>query len=94
MLREVLAKRGHNPDLVQLLPGFGDTGEFLVKSPGVAKILFIGSPATGKKVMAAAVENLTPVILELGGKDPLIVYDDVSLEWALAVVLRYNTLHS
>jgi len=74
--------------LVQLLPGFGDTGEALVKNPGVAKILFIGSPATGKKVMAAAVENLTPVILELGGKDPMIVYDDVSLDWALAVVMR------
>jgi acyl-CoA reductase-like NAD-dependent aldehyde dehydrogenase len=47
MIREVLAKRGHNPDLVQLLPGFGDTGEALVKSKGIAKILFIGSPATG-----------------------------------------------
>ena len=39
--------------------------------------------------MAAAVDNLTPVILELGGKDPMIVFDDVSLEWALAVVMRF-----
>ena len=88
MIREVLAKRGHNPDLVQLLPGFGDTGEALVKSKGVAKILFIGSPATGKRVMQAAVENLTPVILELGGKDPIILFDDVPLDWALAIVMR------
>lgn len=42
--------------------------------------------------MAAAVENLTPVILELGGKDPMIVYDDVGLDWALAVVMRYVSL--
>eukprot|EP00026_Physarum_polycephalum_P005380 Phypoly_transcript_05414.p1 GENE.Phypoly_transcript_05414~~Phypoly_transcript_05414.p1 ORF type:complete len:616 (+),score=129.68 Phypoly_transcript_05414:74-1849(+) len=88
LIREVLAKRGHNPDLVQLLPGFGDTGEALVKSKGVAKILFIGSPATGKRVMAAAVENLTPVILELGGKDPIILFDDVPLDWALSIVMR------
>lgn len=47
MIRTVLAKRGHNPDLIQLLPGLGDTGDALVRSPGVAKVLFIGSPATG-----------------------------------------------
>eukprot|EP01133_Synstelium_polycarpum_P008658 gene8658-10160_t len=87
LLREVLAKRGHNPDLIQLLPGMGETGEALVRS-GVDKVLFIGSPATGKRVMKAASDNLTPVILELGGKDPMVVYDDVDIDWALAVVQR------
>lgn len=88
LLRGVLARRGHNPNLVQLLPGFGDTGDALVRSSGVSKVLFIGSPATGKKVMRAAADNLTPVILELGGKDPMVVFDDVSFDWALAVVMR------
>jgi acyl-CoA reductase-like NAD-dependent aldehyde dehydrogenase len=38
--------------------------------------------------MQAAVENLTPVILELGGKDPIILFDDIPLDWALAIVMR------
>jgi hypothetical protein len=67
-LNAVLARRGYNPELVQLLPGFGDTGAALCRSPNIAKILFIGSPATGKRVMEAASSCLTPVVLELGGK--------------------------
>ncbi|EGG13961.1 aldehyde dehydrogenase [Cavenderia fasciculata] len=87
LVREVLARRGHNPNLIQLLPGMGETGEALVRS-GVDKVLFIGSPGTGKRVMKAASDNLTPVILELGGKDPMIVYDDIDMDWALAIVQR------
>eukprot|EP01132_Coremiostelium_polycephalum_P008006 gene8006-9851_t len=87
LLRETLSKRGHNPDLIQILPGKGETGEALVRS-GVDKVLFIGSPGTGKRVMKAASDSLTPVILELGGKDPMVVFDDVDLDWALAIVQR------
>lgn len=46
---------------------YGDTGAALVKGK-IDLAFFIGSPQTGKKVMAAAVDNLTPVVLELGGK--------------------------
>lgn len=81
MFRQVLANRGHNPDLVQVIGGYanqmvwpcfhfnryGDTGAALVKGK-IDLAFFIGSPQTGKKVMAAAVDNLTPVVLELGGK--------------------------
>jgi len=87
LFREVLAARGHNPDLVTLLVGEGETGAALVKS-GVDKILFIGSPAVGKRVMEGASANLTPVILELGGKDPFIVLEDADLEHATEVALR------
>ncbi|KAF2078440.1 hypothetical protein CYY_000307 [Polysphondylium violaceum] len=87
LVRQVLSKRGHNPNLIQILPGMGETGEALVRS-GVDKILFIGSPGTGKRVMKAASDNLTPVILELGGKDPMIIFDDVNLDWALAIAQR------
>src|SRR5262249_1455453 len=58
------------PDLLQVVTGASATGAALAKSP-VDKIAFTGSPATGRRVMTAAAERLTPVLLELGGKDPM-----------------------
>ncbi|MBT8494043.1 MAG: aldehyde dehydrogenase family protein [Deltaproteobacteria bacterium] len=69
------------PDIVIVTTGGGETGAALAKA-GVDKISFTGSTATGKKVMKAAAENLTPVVLELGGKDPMIVTDDADVEAA------------
>jgi succinate-semialdehyde dehydrogenase/glutarate-semialdehyde dehydrogenase len=54
----------------------------LVEDPRVSKIVFTGSVATGKKVMAAAAKNLTPVVLELGGKDAAVVCRDADLDRA------------
>jgi len=54
----------------------------LVEDPRVGKIVFTGSVVTGRKVMAAAARNLTPMVLELGGKDPAIVCRDADLERA------------
>jgi len=54
----------------------------LVEDPRVNKIVFTGSVATGKKVMAAAARNLTPVVLELGGKDAAVVCHDADLDRA------------
>jgi succinate-semialdehyde dehydrogenase/glutarate-semialdehyde dehydrogenase len=51
----------------------------LVEDPRVGKVVFTGSTATGRKVMAAAAKNLTPVVLELGGKDPAVVCRDADL---------------
>jgi acyl-CoA reductase-like NAD-dependent aldehyde dehydrogenase len=68
--------------VLQLVTGFGDTGAALVRSPGVDKIAFTGSTATGKKIMAAAAENLTPVLIECGGKDALIVDADADVDAA------------
>ena len=68
-------------DLVQVVTGGGATGEALVRS-GVDKIVFTGSVRTGKRVMAAAADSLTPVLLELGGKDPMIVCADADIERA------------
>lgn len=68
-------------DLVQVVTGGGATGEALVRS-GVDKVVFTGSVATGKRVMAAAADSLTPVLLELGGKDPMIVCEDADVERA------------
>lgn len=69
------------PDLLQVVTGAGATGAALAKS-AVDKVAFTGSAATGKRVMMAAAERLTPVLLELGGKDPMIVDTDADLEKA------------
>jgi acyl-CoA reductase-like NAD-dependent aldehyde dehydrogenase len=69
------------PDLLQVVTGAGSTGAALAKS-GVDKIAFTGSAATGKRVMMAAAERLTPVLLELGGKDAMIIDSDADLEKA------------
>ncbi|HEY4182231.1 MAG TPA: aldehyde dehydrogenase family protein [Kofleriaceae bacterium] len=66
------------PDLLQVVTGAGATGAALAKA-AVDKIAFTGSAATGKRVMMAASERLTPVLLELGGKDPMIVADDADI---------------
>ncbi|HEY8378213.1 MAG TPA: aldehyde dehydrogenase family protein [Nannocystis sp.] len=79
---EALRAEGHSPDLVQLITGYGETGAALVTS-GVDKIVFTGSLANGKRVAAAAAETMTPVILELGGKDPMIVCDDADIHQAV-----------
>ncbi|MFI5907036.1 aldehyde dehydrogenase family protein [Dactylosporangium sp. NPDC051541] len=67
--------------VLQVVHGLGDAGAALCRS-GVDKIAFTGSTATGKKVMAAAAESLTPVLLECGGKDAMVVAADADLDGA------------
>ncbi len=69
------------PGLVTVVQGGPAVGEALVRSD-VDKIAFTGSARTGRRVMAAAAERLTPVLLELGGKDPMIVRADADLDRA------------
>ena len=78
---ELFGDAGAHPGIVEVVTGGGATGSALVRS-GVDKVVFTGSVATGKKVMAAAAESLTPVLLELGGKDPAIVCADADLDRA------------
>ncbi|MFN7951440.1 MAG: aldehyde dehydrogenase family protein [bacterium] len=78
---EALAAAGQSRDLVRIVTGYGQTGAALVGS-GVDKIVFTGSVGNGRRVLAESAKTLTPVILELGGKDPLIVCDDADLEQA------------
>ena len=65
-------------DVFQVVTGFGDTGAALCRVP-VDKLAFTGSAATGRKVMAACAETLTPVLMELGGKDAMIVDEDADV---------------
>jgi acyl-CoA reductase-like NAD-dependent aldehyde dehydrogenase len=65
--------------LLAIVTGDGSTGAALVDA-GVNKVMFTGSVKTGKRVAEAAAKHLTPVVLELGGKDPMIVLEDANLE--------------
>jgi acyl-CoA reductase-like NAD-dependent aldehyde dehydrogenase len=79
----MLAHRAGLPDGVLNVVALDDAlAPGLVRDPRVGKIVFTGSVATGRKVMAAAAENLTPVLLELGGKDATIVCRDADLDRA------------
>lgn len=69
-----------------VVTGLGDTGAALCRS-GVDKVAFTGSTATGKRVMAACAETLTPVVIEAGGKDAVIVDHDADVEAAADAVL-------
>ncbi len=80
--QQALRKHGHDPKLVQVVTGYGDAGAALVRG-GVDKVFFTGSPGNGVKVMAGAADTLTPVVLELGGKDPMIILDDADLDRAV-----------
>ncbi|MFE3254814.1 aldehyde dehydrogenase family protein [Nocardia sp. NPDC059091] len=73
--------------------GYGATGAALVKS-GVDKLAFTGSTATGKKIMASAAETLTPVLLECGGKDAVIVAADADVKAAADAVAWGATANS
>jgi acyl-CoA reductase-like NAD-dependent aldehyde dehydrogenase len=81
-LADSLAEIVEGQPLFQVVTGFGETGAALCRAPGIGKIAFTGSTATGKRVMATCAETLTPVIIECGGKDPLIVDADADLEAA------------
>ncbi|KAL4736180.1 Aldehyde/histidinol dehydrogenase [Aspergillus similis] len=68
------------PGVVQALSGGEDLGPMITDHPGIDKISFTGSSATGKKVMASAAKTLKRVTLELGGNDAAIVCDDVDID--------------
>lgn len=80
-LRDIFKRAGLPTGLLNILTGDGLTGAALVDAR-VDKIMFTGSVATGKRVAEAAAKYLTPVVLELGGKDPMIVLKDASLATA------------
>ena len=80
-LQSLLRAAGVPDDVFQVLPGEGAAGAALVKSE-IDKLVFTGSVTTGRRIAQVAAERLLPVVLELGGKDPMIVLDDVDLDVA------------
>ena len=78
LVEDIVRDAGLPEGLVQVIIGDGETGEALVRG-GVDKVFFTGGSKTGRAVLAAAADNLTPVVMELGGKDPAIVLEDADL---------------
>jgi acyl-CoA reductase-like NAD-dependent aldehyde dehydrogenase len=79
---ELCLEAGVPPGVVNVVTGSADAGAALVDDPRVSKISFTGGGATARRIMEAAARNLTPVVLELGGKDAAIVCRDADLEFA------------
>ncbi|MEZ0367450.1 MAG: aldehyde dehydrogenase family protein [Candidatus Sericytochromatia bacterium] len=79
LIEELLEAAGFPADALQLVYGGKATGQGLVEARPEL-VFFTGSVSTGKRIMATAAQNLTPVVLELGGKDPMIVFEDANLE--------------
>jgi acyl-CoA reductase-like NAD-dependent aldehyde dehydrogenase len=80
-LASLLHAAGVPEDLFQVVVGEGPVGAALLRS-AIDKLVFTGSVATGKKIAAVAAERLLPVVLELGGKDPMLVLDDAEVDVA------------
>lgn len=84
LLGELALEAGFPPGILNVIPGRGPvTGQALVEHPGVDKICFTGSTATGRVVMKTAAEGPKKVSLELGGKSPNVVFADADLDAAV-----------
>jgi betaine-aldehyde dehydrogenase len=89
-LAEIYSEAGMPPGVFNVVQGARDTGAALVAHPDVAKVTLTGSVATGKVVMAQAAADLKKVTLELGGKSPIIIFDDADIENAINAALVAN----
>jgi acyl-CoA reductase-like NAD-dependent aldehyde dehydrogenase len=92
LVREMLADSGMPDDVFAVATGDGETGGAVVDVCDY--VMFTGSTRTGKAVMKRAAETLTPVSLELGGKDPMIVCADANLDRAANAAAYYGLLNS
>ena len=89
-LAEIYLEAGVPSGVFNVLQGRGTTGALLAAHPGVAKVSVTGSVPTGKKVMQTAAGTLKRVTMELGGKSPLIIFDDADMEQAVAAAMMGN----
>jgi betaine-aldehyde dehydrogenase len=80
MLADLFAEAGIPEGVVNIVTGGNDTGQAIVEHPDVRMVSLTGSSNTGKKIMKTAADTLKRVHLELGGKAPLIVFDDVDVD--------------
>jgi acyl-CoA reductase-like NAD-dependent aldehyde dehydrogenase len=88
LLGDLANAAGLPPGVLNIVAGLGPAaGTPLVRHPAVQKVAFTGSVATGRQVAAAAALNLTPCMLELGGKSAVIVCEDADIERAVEWVM-------
>jgi acyl-CoA reductase-like NAD-dependent aldehyde dehydrogenase len=94
-LAEVFHEAGFPPGVVNVVTGAGpEVGETLARSPLVDMVSLTGGTETGKRVLAACADTVKEVVLELGGKSPVVVFDDVEVDEAAAWATFAFTLNS
>jgi betaine-aldehyde dehydrogenase len=89
-LEQILLEAGVPAGVFQVVQGFAETGRLLTRHPGIRKVSLTGEVGTGKAVMSDAASTLKSVTLELGGKSPLIVFEDAKLDNAVSGALLGN----
>ncbi|NVK33657.1 MAG: betaine-aldehyde dehydrogenase [Rhodobacteraceae bacterium] len=89
-LAEIMIEAGLPAGVFNVVQGFGDVGARLVSHDDVAKVSLTGSVPTGAKVAALAGEHLKKTTMELGGKSPLIIFDDADIENAVSAAINAN----
>jgi len=89
-LAEILTEAGAPPGVFNVVQGAGTVGRALVGDARTAKVSLTGSAPTGKKVYAAAAAQMKHVTMELGGKSPLIIFDDADLDSAVSAAINAN----
>ncbi len=96
LLGEVMNAVGVPAGVYNVVHGFGpaSTGEFLTTHPGVSAITFTGETRTGAAIMKAAADGARPVSLEMGGKNPAIVFADADLDAAIEGTMRSAFLNT
>jgi betaine-aldehyde dehydrogenase len=94
LLAEAVEAAGLPPGVLNVLPAGREVGEALVGHPGVDKISFTGSTATGRRIMGICAESVRRVTLELGGKSACILLDDADMDVAVPGAVQAATLNS
>ena len=89
-LEEIFLEAGLPAGVFQVVQGFAETGRLLTKHPDIRKVSLTGEVGTGKAVMSDSAQTLKNVTLELGGKSPLIIFDDAKLDNAVSGALLGN----
>jgi betaine-aldehyde dehydrogenase len=89
-LAEIMAEAGVPAGVFNVVQGMADTGRLLTRHPAIRKVSLTGEVGTGKAVMADAAGTLKNVTLELGGKSPLLVFEDADLDEAVSGALLAN----
>jgi betaine-aldehyde dehydrogenase len=89
-LAEVFIEAGVPAGVFNVVQGAAEVGKALVNAPEIKKVSFTGEVGTGQKVMSAAAASLKEVTMELGGKSPLIVFDDANIDEAVTAAMLGN----
>ncbi|WP_163847345.1 betaine-aldehyde dehydrogenase [Pseudooceanicola aestuarii] len=89
-IADILTEAGAPPGVFNVVQGMGEVGGALVADPRVAKVSLTGSVPTGRRVYAAAAAQMKHVTMELGGKSPLVIFDDADLDNAVGGAINGN----